>query len=236
MDFRGAPGNALVVRVNETLACEKPMESAYYYQNLSDRGDYKLVCYHCGSEDGCRLDRNLQLEYSIVMPQCSACRGKGVEAFCRRPIANKDANVISERHRIGVEADIEEGRQAERVANPIPDRTDVGCDKVNQVVGARTSNDGSVDYFIHWAKMDGEEYPISACTWEQRDQPGIKESNLDESFLVQMPVETATAKRSNEGYTTGYDRAKKRFKVDLDGKGILKNFHKPDKNHSWVLL
>ena len=84
--------------------------------------------------------------------------------------------------------------------------------------------------------MDGEEYPISACTWEQRDQPGIKESNLDESFLVQMPVETATAKRSNEGYITGYDRTKKRFKVDLDGKGILKNFHKPDKNHSWVLL
>ena len=59
---------------------------------------------------------------------------------------------------------------------------------------------------------------------------------MDESFLVKMPVETTTAKWSNEGYITGYDRAKKRFKVELDGKAILKNFHKPDKNHSRVLI
>ena len=131
---------------------------------------------------------------------------------------------------------MEKDREVERAANPAPERTDVGCDKVNQIVGARASSDGCVDYFVHWAKLDGEEYPMDTCTWEQRDQPGVKESSLDESFLMQMHVELTTAKRSSEGNITEYDRSKKKFKVETDnGKEIWKSFHKPDKNHSWML-
>ena len=61
-----------------------------------------------------------------------------------------------------------------RAANPAPGRSDVGCDKVNQIVGARTSNGGCV----HWAKLNGDKYPIDTCTWEQHDQPGVEGPTL----------------------------------------------------------
>jgi hypothetical protein len=189
-DFRGAPGNGFAVRVNETLTCNKPMESAYYYANLSERGDYKLVCYHCGGDEDCRRDEEHQLKFSIVMPQCSQCRRKKVEPFCQRPVVNQAANVISERHRNAAEAQMAGDRAAERTNNPTPNRSDDGCDKVNCIVGARTSNDGAVDYLIHWAKLDGEEYPMDTCTWEPRDTPGVKETNLDSQFLIDSVVET----------------------------------------------
>ena len=129
-----------------------------------------------------------------------------------------------------------EDRAEERAANPTPHHSDVGCDKVNYIVGARTSNDGCVEYFIHWTKLNGEEYPADTCTWEPRGAPGVKESSLDAQYLVGTVVESSTAKRLNECSVTEYDTARKRFKLKNEkGKEMWKNFHKPDKNHSWTV-
>ena len=170
------------------------------------------------------------------MPQCAQCRSKKVEIYSKRPVKNTDANVISERRRVGAEAHTHEDRAEERAANPTPHRSDVGCDKVNYIVGARTSNDGCVEYFIHWTKLNGEEYPVDTCTWEPRGAPGVKESSLDAHYLVGTVVESSTAKRLNECSVTEYDTARKRFKLKNEkGKEVWKNFHKPDKNHSWTV-
>ena len=195
-----------------------------------------LVCYHCGGVDGCQRDPTKELQYSIVMPQCSQCRLDQVEPYFRRPVQNKAANVISERHKAGAAAALADHRAAEHAANPAPERNDVGCDRVNQIVGARTDAHGNVDYFVHWAKLNGVEYPPDTCTWEERSAAGVKDSNLDEEFLVQMPMHYSTAKRCNEGFITEYDPATKKFKIEYEsGQELLKNLHKPDRNHSWEL-
>ena len=78
---------------------------------------------------------------------------------------------------------------------------------------------------------------MDTCTWEPRDTPGVKETNLDSQFLIDSVVETTTAKRSNEGVITEFNPTNKKFKMTHEnGKSAWKNLNKPDKNHSWGLV
>ena len=177
--------------------------------------------------------KEVLLEFSIVMPQCSECRSKGVQPKSQRPVQNKTANVVSERRRIA-QAEAEAQARADQ-HQPAPERNDAGHDRVHQIVGARTTSDGDVDLLVHWEKLNGEVYPESQCTWEPAND--IVNNQLDFDFLHSKPVEVSTKKRKNTGEFVECRAETKRCKVTYNNRKADQWLivSKPTKEHSWQL-
>ena len=64
----------------QALACNTPVELAYYSDNLRSPKD---VCAHCGEGDGV-VDVQLK-RYITVLPICGHCRETGMNPIVRRP-------------------------------------------------------------------------------------------------------------------------------------------------------
>ena len=231
MDITAAPELPVSVRTDESLSCRSPIEAAYYFKNLSECNDYELVCYHCGSSDGCKRDTELLLQWSTVMPQCAACRSNSIKPKCHRPVQNRAANVVSERRRVAEAQAQDASRQSQHV--DAPERNDQGHDRVHQIVGARRAADGDIDYLIHWEKLDGVIYPQDQCTWEPADD--IAETHLDYHFLKGKPVEVSTLKRKTPGEFTECKASTKRCKVvyTTNKADQWLNVTKPTQGHGW---